>query len=100
MNGKRDERLERLFAATRNAQPETSGLELHFETRLMATLRERRDSSGFWLTWLWRLIPVFTVLLLMLGIASISSDLNRSRDLFAAIAGHDGQITTSYLVGE
>lgn len=59
--------LERLFAAARKSQPYGDKVEYGFETRVMARIREKRDSRKLFSFWTWRLIPALVVLVLMLG---------------------------------
>ena len=72
MSDNGDERLDRLFAAARNARVDTSALEEHFETRLMARLRERRREGIPWYALMWRMVPVFAVLVVLIAVYSAS----------------------------
>ncbi|MDD5167908.1 MAG: hypothetical protein PHN75_03745 [Syntrophales bacterium] len=101
MKHKEDENLDRLFAAARGFDPDTAAMENYFEKRLLATLRERRSARAAWLSWAWRLIPVFTALAVILGIASVLMEANRSQDIISAIIrGQENQLVISYLTGE
>jgi hypothetical protein len=96
-----NDRLEGLFEAARKAQPDTSAMEEHFETRLMARIRERQAKSVPWYMLVWRMIPVFAVIATLTAICSISFNPVRSQDLFAAIAnGQDDYAAGSFLTGE
>src|SRR4051812_4963945 len=53
-------RLDELLAAARRAPVDTSRAEYAFETRLLARLREERETSV--LTWAWKLAPFFAAL--------------------------------------
>ena len=57
-----DHLLNELLRSARDHAPETGRAELGFETRLIARLREERDSS--WRVWSWRLCPYFATLAL------------------------------------
>jgi len=57
--------LDALFRAARESAPDTSRIELAFETRLLARLREPRGASIF--SWAWKLAPFFAVVVLALG---------------------------------
>lgn len=101
MSDNGEERLDRLFAAARNARMETSVLEEHFETRLMARLRERRREGIPWYALMWRMVPVFTVLVVLIAVYSISYKPLSSGDLFAAISsGQEEYLAQNVLTGE
>ena len=44
MKDERDEQLDNLFRTARTIKPDTAVVEEHFETRLMASIEERRNS--------------------------------------------------------
>ena len=48
METESEKRLNQLFAASRAERTETSALEEHFETRLMARIKERRSAQQPW----------------------------------------------------
>jgi hypothetical protein len=101
MNDYGDERLDRLFAAARNARVETSALEEHFETRLMARLRERRREGIPWYALMWRMVPVFAVLVILIAVYSTSFNPPSTGDLFAAISsGQEEYLAQNVLTGE
>jgi hypothetical protein len=60
-----DQRLDALFAAARDAAPETEAAEYAFETRLLARLREERGASWFGLAL--KLSPIFAALVIAAG---------------------------------
>ena len=62
---KSDESLDRLIAAAREHQPDTSRLDLGFEARVLARVREER--TGAWFSWAWRMCPYFAALALAAG---------------------------------
>ena len=62
---KPDELLDGLFAAARDDVPETKRLDLGFEARVLARIREER--SGAWFSWAWRMCPYFAALALAAG---------------------------------
>ena len=101
MSGNGEERLDRLFAAARNTRMDTSALEEHFETRLMARLRERRREGIPWYALMWRMVPVFAVLVVLIAVYSASYKPTSSDDLFAAISsGQEEYLTQNVLTGE
>jgi hypothetical protein len=62
---KADDSLDRLFAAAREHEPDTARLDLGFETRVLARIREER--SGSWASWAMRMCPYFAALALAAG---------------------------------
>lgn len=71
--------LRRLLRAGRTAPiRDTAKAELGFETRLMAMIRERRQTpESPWLVWqgvTWRLIPALAAVVIALGIVSLMAD--------------------------
>lgn len=101
MGDNADERLDRLFAAARNARLDTSGLEDHFETRLMARLRERRAGAVPWYALMWRMVPAFAVLVVIIAVFSASFRPSARGDMFAAISsGQDESLSANVLTGE
>ena len=96
-----DERLDKLFAEARARRPDTSARELNFETRLMARIRERRETGVLWYRLVWRMIPAFAVIATLIAVCTISFKPAGSQDLFAAINyGHEDYMATSFLTGE
>ena len=100
MNHKKKIDLDRLFAAARGFRPDTAAGEGHFETRLMARIREKRSARSSWSGWAWRLAPAFAVLAVALGAANLLMEANHSPDIFATMVnGHENQLLVSYLMG-
>ena len=96
-----DERLDLLFTAARAARMDTSVLEEHFETRLMARLRDRTREGIPWYALMWRMVPVFTVLVALIAAYSMSYKPLSSGDLFAAISsGQEEYLAQDVLTGE
>lgn len=101
MNGNADERLDRLFAVARNVPVDTSALEEHFETRLMARLEERRREAIFWYAVMWRMVPLFAVLVAVIAVYGTSFKPAPSGDLFASISsGQEEYLAQNILTGE
>jgi hypothetical protein len=101
MNDNRDERLDGLFSAARSVRADTSAREDFFENRVVASLREKRESRQSWFSWTWRLAPVFVVAFIVLGSVSLIVDRDSSADIFSAIAnGNDEYQVVAYLEGE
>lgn len=96
-----DEKIDRLFAAARKAEPYKTDMEYGFETRLMAKIRANRERQMPFLLWSWRLIPVFMSIVIFLGIWIYSSRYSSMTDL-SAITGIGNEETTlvAFLTGE
>jgi hypothetical protein len=100
MKDENDRQLDELFAAVRSIKPDTSAIEKHFETRLLARIEEQRSSQTLWSAWAWRLIPWFATIVVVVGIGSVFFDPTRSSDLFATFtSGFEEYQTTSLLAG-
>jgi hypothetical protein len=96
-----DERLDRLFALARSEQPDTTAQQEHFETRLMARLRERQQMSAPWYLMAWRMIPAFAVIAVICAVCSVAFNPSSYSDPFAAISsGQEDLLAQSYLTGE
>jgi hypothetical protein len=96
-----DERLDKLFALARSGQPDASTRQDHFETRVMARLRERRQTTSPWYFLAWRMIPIFAVIAAISAVCSMTFTPSHSGDLFAAISsGQEEYLANSYLTGE
>lgn len=96
-----ESRLDSLFATARSVRPDTSAAEEFFETRLMSRIREKREAGQPWFSWVWRLAPVFTVVVVALGLFSMYMDENGSMDVYSALANDQAEYQiTSYLGGE
>lgn len=100
MRDERDHKLDALFALARSDSPDTSNLEAHFETRLMARLAERSALSPPWHLLVWRMIPAFAVIAAIMLACSITINPTRSSDPFAAITnGNEDLMAKNYLLG-
>jgi hypothetical protein len=96
-----DERLDRLFALAHSEKPDTSIRQEHFETRVMARLCERRQTTSPWYSLAWRMIPIFAVIAAISVVCSMTFTPSHSGDLFAAISsGQEEYLANSYLTGE
>ncbi len=96
---KEDERLDRVFGLARAARADVSGVELGFETRLMARIRELRQRPA-WYNLSWRLVPLFTAVVLAAGVWYYTSAQN-SADLHDTITGgYEYTIAQNFLSGE
>ena len=84
MNENSDEKLDGLFAAACAVRPETSSLEQYFETRVMASIRERNNRTA-WPVLAWRMIPLFMTIVFILLATNLAFKPDRSGDYFAAI---------------
>jgi hypothetical protein len=101
MKNKREEHLDLLFAAVRSNRPDTTRGEEHFETRLMARIRERRAERSPWYLMAWRCVPAFALLAAIVTVIGLSAVPSGSSDLFAAISsGQDEVLARSFISGE
>jgi hypothetical protein len=91
--------LDRLFLTARTTKPDTAEVEENFETRLMASIEERRSSRVIWSFWAWRLVPLFSVLVIIVGIGNIVIDPDRSSDFSALFTNSDEEYQTAALLG-
>ena len=80
--------LDMLFKKAREYEPDLSGVELGFETRILARVRAERDRSAMPMLfdWAWRLLPVFTALVVVMGIWSYTTTPQVPLDLQAAVS--------------
>jgi hypothetical protein len=100
MKDEYDEQLDDLFQRIRMLRPDIAAVEHHFETRLLARLEERQSGQALWSFWTWRLVPLFSVIVIIVGIGSMVIDPARSTDLFAAFTnGYEEYQATSLLAG-
>lgn len=100
MKSNADMRLERLLAVAREARIDTSGAEEYFETRLLARIRELRETPA-WYSLVWKMVPLFAVLAATVAICVISFNPSRKSDMFAAItSSQEMTLAGSYLAGE
>lgn len=101
MKDRGEERLDRLLAAARQERIDTAGLEEHFETRLLARIRERRSTPLPWYALAWRMVPVCALIAALITIGSLTLAPPAPGDMFAAISGDQDEIAGSgYLMGE
>jgi hypothetical protein len=100
MKDNTDMRLERMFTVVRQENMDTSGAEEYFETRLLARIRELRETPA-WYSLVWRMVPMFALLAAVVAIGVITFNPLRSNDMFAAITSDQGMtLACSYLTGE
>jgi len=100
MKDERDEILDQLFSTVRTIRLDTDAVGEHFETRLMARLQERRESWALWSAWAWRLVPWFSIFVIIVAASSVLIDPARSSDLFAEFTnGFDEYQVTSLIAG-
>jgi len=95
-----DEQLDKLFQAARSAPPDTSRAEYGFETRLLASLRTRREQPMPWFAVAWKLMPVFAAIVLALGVWTVMGSGTSSSDLQSAITGDHIDTALVSLTGE
>ena len=96
-----EKRLIILFATARLVRPDTSAAEEFFDTRLMARIKEKRERILSLISWAWRLIPAFMMVILMIGVFGMFIDESQSPDIFTVLGNdHVEYELTSYLGGE
>jgi len=96
-----DDRLDRLFAAAREAELYDPQREYGFEGRVMAAIRDRREVQMPFFVWAWRLIPFFISIVVLLGIWAGISESPFTTDLGAvAKIGNEEAMMTAFLTGE
>lgn len=96
-----EEKIERLFAAARKAEPYKAAIEYRFETRLMAKIRAERERQMPFFLWAWRLIPVFASIVIFLGIWISSSRYSSMIDLSTLTqVGNEETTMVAFLTGE
>ncbi|NVN91485.1 MAG: hypothetical protein HXX11_12915 [Desulfuromonadales bacterium] len=101
MENRAEERLDQLLALVRAERIDTTVLEEHFETRLLARLNEQRSSPIPWYALAWRMVPTFAVVAATITIGTFTLAPPRSSDLFAALtADQDEMVSSGYLIGE
>jgi lipopolysaccharide export LptBFGC system permease protein LptF len=100
MKDEQDELLDQLFRTVRAMKVDTDSVGEHFETRLMASLEEHRESRALWSAWAWRLVPWFSIIVIIVAAGSVLMDPARSNDLFAVFTnGYDEYQATSLIAG-
>jgi hypothetical protein len=101
MEDRLDERLDQLFATARADRLDTSVLEEHFETRLLARISELRSAAIPWYALAWRMVPAFAAIAVVITIGAFSFAPPSSNDIFAAITADQDEVAdSSYLIGE
>ena len=99
---KADDRLDNIFALARAAEADAPGIEAGFETRLMARIRAERAvrERPPWYQLSWRLVPLFTAVVLAVGVWYYTSA-QGTADLHDAITGgYEYTIAQNFLSGE
>lgn|SRR3989304_6304759 len=100
-NDLHDTNLDRLFAAARKAEFYNPNLEFGFEMRVMAKIISERESEHPFLFWAWRLITVFSLLVVSLGIWIYLSGPGQLADLRTiADLGSEEPMLTAFWSGE
>jgi hypothetical protein len=101
METESDKRLDRLFAAARADAATASIREEHFETRLMARIRDRRSEQQPWYALAWRMLPAYAGVVAIIAVCSATFNPASSSDIFASLTGgQDDSISISFLAGE
>ena len=96
-----DTKLDRLLSASRGRVADTTRIELGFETRMMAVLRQRQAGEPAVLFMAWKLAPMFLALLLAVGgwvfaVAGPQGNVHIS----ALGAGHEEVQMVRYMTGD
>lgn len=101
MNSRLDERLDRLFEIARAEEIDTTAQEQHFETRLMARIREMRGTPLPWYALAWRMVPAFMFVAAAITISAYVYAPPTANDIFAAIGDEQEEyVVAGYLMGE
>lgn len=96
-----DEKLDHLFATARCDRIETTDLEAHFETRIMAHIAEKKIRSKPWHGLVWRMIPGFMLIAAISVLCNLTFIKPSNNDLFASIANvQEESGYTDFLSGE
>lgn len=95
LNPRPDADLDALFALAREKRPDTSAAEFAFETRLMARLRARPETSSIWAMVSWRMMPFFAAC--VMGLALWHSQVASLTDDAAAFNNLDHPETADFL---
>jgi hypothetical protein len=98
MRDERDELLDSIFRKARMLTPDTSRVEEHFETRLMAVLAEKRSERDVWTAWTWRLVPWLAVIVLIVGIGNYTINPAGSGDPFASLTSGDDDVQITSMI--
>ncbi len=100
MNKTGDEKLDKLFAMARSAKPNTEAVEYGFEARLAARIALEQKETASALAWIWRLVPVFSMIAFLLVLYSLFSAPTSAPDLEAALVGRWEESTlVNFLTG-
>jgi hypothetical protein len=100
MHDKSEMKLERLLTVAREERVDTGTAEEFFETRLMAKIRELRETPP-WYALVWRMIPLFALLAVVIAVGTLSFNPSRRSDMFAALTGNQEIVLAGcYLAGE
>lgn len=100
MDDRDEERLKRLFVMAREARPDTGPVEEGFETRLTARIASEREERARAFAWIWRLVPVFSAIVLLLCLYSIFSAPSAPIDLGTALLdGSEESTLVDFLTG-
>ena len=59
--------LDKIFLLARQAAPDVSRVEQGFEARVIMRLQNRREGRHRWYASSWKLVPVFAVVVVLLG---------------------------------
>jgi Na+/proline symporter len=85
MDDRWEKKLDEVFTMARGAVWDTEALAHGFETRLMARIASEQEERARSLVWIWRLVPVFCMIVLFLGLYGIFALPSAPDDLGAAI---------------
>jgi len=100
-NDRKDNKIDRLFAAARKAELYEADREYGFETRVMAKIRAKREGRMPVFLWAWRLIPGFVSIVIFLGIWILASESSHVIDLSAVTGiGNEEAMLAAFLTGE
>jgi len=93
-------KMDELFKLARTVEPDIYHVERGLETRVLARLRVEHESLAVWFTWTWRLVPIFTVLVMALGGWYYSFSPNNVDMRTAITANYEQSMHLSSLMGD
>lgn len=92
--------LDRLFSTARAIPPDISGVETAFETRVLARVRAVRTHVPIFY-WAWRLVPVFTAVVIALGAWYYASIPSYGVDMHSAFtADYEETLALNFIGGD
>ncbi|MCL2760117.1 MAG: hypothetical protein FWD70_00510 [Desulfuromonadales bacterium] len=94
-----DDKLNELFKTAREIKPDLDKAQMHFETRVMARIKELKNAKP-WYLFIWRSVPLFAIIAIISTIISFTFAPATSADPLAPLMHQDDQVNANYLFGE